>query len=85
MRYRTGNGFRYEYYDLGRDPEERHDLFAQRGHEVADLVARLDDYEHASHALRERVEGKSGATAREPEIRLEPAQEEKLRALGYLE
>ena len=85
VRYRTENGLRYEYYDLGRDPEEQHDLFAERGHEVADLVARLDGYEHESHALRKRIEGESGATAREPEIRLEPAQEEKLRALGYLE
>jgi len=85
VRYRTENGFRYEYYDLGRDPEERHNLFAQRGHEVADLVARLDGYEHASHALRERVEGESGATTGEASIRLDPAQEEKLRALGYLE
>jgi arylsulfatase A-like enzyme len=84
-RYRTEKGFRYEYYDLVRDPEERHDLFAERGHEVADLVARLDGYEHASHALRKRIEREVGAGAREPEIRLEPAQEQKLRALGYLE
>ena len=85
VRYRTENGFRYEYYDLVRDPEERHDLFAERGHEVADLVARLDGYEHASHSLRERIEREAGAGAREPEIHLEPAQEQKLRALGYLE
>ena len=85
VRYRTENGFRYEYYDLERDPEERHDLFAERGHEVVDLVASLDGYEHASRSLGERIEREAGARAQEPEIRLDPAQEQKLRALGYLE
>jgi arylsulfatase A-like enzyme len=83
-RVRTRDGFRYEYYDLARDPREREDLFATRGKEVADLVALLDGYERSSAALRERAEA-GAARAGVPEIRLDPAQEQKLRALGYLE
>lgn len=39
--FRSPAGERYELYDLSRDPEERHDLAAQRPADLARLSARL--------------------------------------------
>jgi arylsulfatase A-like enzyme len=83
-RYRTDDGgFRYEYYDLGADPVERRDLYGSRAGEAADLRALVDGYEERSLAQRRRL-GR-GEAARPERVFLDPRQEDKLRALGYLE
>jgi arylsulfatase A-like enzyme len=83
VRYREGEGFRYEYYDLASDPLEQKDLYASRADEAAELRRLLDGYEASGRALRERIgRGEAPAPAR---VLLDPEQEEKLRALGYLE
>jgi arylsulfatase A-like enzyme len=88
LRYPDGTGgFRYELYDVARDPAERRDLWTDEGDSAADLRALLDGYETASQDHRERIDASTGAGAA-PEVQvvpLDPAQEQKLRALGYLE
>jgi len=62
---------RSELYDLGADPQSKHDLSDQRAAVARDLAARLD-------GLRFR-------RAAEPApVSLDPEQEERLRALGYV-
>jgi arylsulfatase A-like enzyme len=80
-------GHRYELYDLASDPGERRDLYPSEGGSAADLRALLDAYEAASGEQRRRVDAWAGgvSTPAEQSVPLEPAQEEKLRALGYLE
>jgi arylsulfatase A-like enzyme len=87
LRYPDGaGGYRYELYDVASDPDERHDLHAAEGEAASELRALLDAYEAESRARRERIDAASGAAAAPPEaVSLDPAQEEKLRALGYLE
>jgi arylsulfatase A-like enzyme len=83
-RYRSDDGgFRYEYYDVAADPGERHDLYESRAAEAADLRALVDGYEARSLAQRRRL-GR-GEPAPPERVFLDPRQEEKLRALGYLE
>ena len=72
-RYRAGDSFRYEAYNVDRDPAERSDLFASGGAEVAKLRKAVDGYEDSCVA--------------EPAQKLEmdPEREQKLKALGYLQ
>ena len=82
-RYRDGDGgHRYEYYDLARDPGERENLYPERAEEARDLVELLESYEARGRDLRARLDGGEGAD--EQGVELDPRQEEKLRALGYL-
>ena len=89
-RYPDGaGGFRYELYDLASDPGEHHDLLPGDPGAAADLRPLLDGYEAAGAAQRARIEaataagaGGGGALEAAP---LDPQQEQKLRALGYLE
>jgi arylsulfatase A-like enzyme len=80
-------GFRYELYDLSVDRGEQRDLYASEGETAADLRRFLDAYEDDGRAHRDRIDASSGEKAAVlPEtVHLDPAQEEKLRALGYLE
>jgi len=80
VRLRTGEGFRYAYYDLAADPAERHDLYATDPEAAADLRALLDAYPNRVARLREALtlERASGGG-------LDPERESQLRALGYLE
>jgi arylsulfatase A-like enzyme len=84
-RYRTREGgFRYEYYDLSADPLERNDLYPERPEEARDLLELLESYEERGRELRRRIDaGESNRT--EDPVLLDPREEEKLRALGYLE
>jgi arylsulfatase A-like enzyme len=88
LRYPDGaGGFRYELYDVARDPGERRDLWADEADSAADLRALLDGYEAAGRDRRERIDASAGAGAA-PGVEvapLDPEQEQKLRALGYLE
>ena len=83
-RYRTENGgLRYEYYDVAADPLERVDLYPSRAEQARDLWKLLETYEQRGRELRARID----RDAREDEQRvlLDPQQEEKLRALGYIQ
>jgi arylsulfatase A-like enzyme len=82
-RYRTPEGFRYEYYDLSRDPEEKQDLYSSDPAAAADLVELLDGYEERGLELRQRIQRGEPSETQTP--LLDPDQEQKLRALGYLE
>jgi arylsulfatase A-like enzyme len=63
----------HQLFDLELDPDERHDLYAERGSEHEALVKRLD-----------RWIAEAAATARvADEIELSPDEIESLRALGY--
>jgi arylsulfatase A-like enzyme len=86
LRYPTPRGgHRYELYDLAADPGERRDLFESHPDDARDLVLLLEGYEERSRALRARIDAGARAEDTQPEVILDPAQEEKLRALGYLD
>jgi arylsulfatase A-like enzyme len=98
LRYPDGaGGFRYELYDLAADPGERNDLYPSEPDAATGLRALLDGYEAASAAHRAGIDAATGAAAGgspgtgsgtpapDEVVPLDPAQEEKLRALGYLE
>jgi arylsulfatase A-like enzyme len=87
IRIRTPEGARFELYDLESDPGERNDLYTARGHEVSALVAKLDGYEDDCRRERERLAQQltGGKETTEPARAMDPAQQEKLRALGYLD
>ncbi len=82
-RYRDGNGgHHYEYYDLATDPGERENLYPTRADEARDLFELLESYEARGRDLRARLDG--GEDPSGQAVELDPRQEEKLRALGYL-
>ncbi|MHB8077860.1 MAG: sulfatase family protein [Candidatus Krumholzibacteriia bacterium] len=74
--FRSRAGDRYELYDLGRDPGERHDLAAQRPSELARLSARLWTVFEEQHPL--------GFGAASGPADLDAAAQRQLRSLGYL-
>jgi arylsulfatase A-like enzyme len=81
-RIRDGGGLRYEYYDLSEDPGEQRNLHPERRGEASDLFGLLDAYEAERRARSQKLLGE--LEPRAPALRLDPEQEEKLRALGYL-
>jgi arylsulfatase A-like enzyme len=86
-RYRTPDGYRYEFYDLRSDPLERKDLFADQPQRASDLVALIEGYEEQSARVRAEVDASqnAGPSTNGPQgVLLDPEQEKKLRALGYL-
>jgi hypothetical protein len=84
VRYRTADGeFRFEYYDVAADPLERSDLYAERAEELRGLRGLIDLYEERGSAARARLD--LGAPTQPQRVLLDPRQEQKLRALGYLE
>jgi len=84
-RYRKDGGFVYEYYDLATDPEERTNRYADGPPGVTDMRARIDEYEHTARARAMNLEDASKHAPEEGRTPvLDPATEEKLRALGYL-
>jgi len=87
LRYPDGaGGFRYELYDVSADPKEQHDLYPSEAETAAGLRAVLDAYESTGRAHRERIDSTvGGGGAPQESAPLDPGQEEKLRALGYLE
>ena len=87
LRFPDGDGaFRYELYDVAIDPSERIDLYPSEGGSAADLRALLDGYEARSDARRASLGDPTRPGAAHAEsVPLDPAQQEKLRALGYLE
>jgi arylsulfatase A-like enzyme len=82
-RYRDGKGgWRYEYYDLSHDPGERQNLWPEQSAQARDLLELLEGYEERGRALRARIDDTGDAQGQA--VSLDPSQEEKLRALGYL-
>lgn len=84
-RYRRHDGFEYKYYDLANDPAERSNGNGATA-APADMREMLDTYDTncAAAALSLAQQGQTqGATTPEA-VRLSPAEEEKLRALGYI-
>ena len=82
LRFRTGDGFRYELYDLDADPRERSDIHRSRGAEAEGLVALIDGYEQRCLARRSAVLATEAAV---PDESLSPEQLRKLHGLGYVE
>ena len=84
VRYRTADGgFRYEYYDVAADPLERNDLYPSRAEEARGLRGLIELYEERGRETRARLD--LGAPTQPQRVLLDPRQEAKLRALGYLE
>ncbi len=81
IRFRGSTGFRYEYYDLARDPSEERDLYATQASSADDLRELLDGYERDAGSRRRRL---LRGDARDAPA-LDPDREQGLRALGYLE
>jgi arylsulfatase A-like enzyme len=82
-RYRTQDGgFRYEYYDVAADPREEFDLYPSRAEEARDLRGLLEGYAQRGRASGTRIDREAPADT--PPLILDPEQEKKLRALGYL-
>lgn len=86
-RYRTTSGFRYEFYDLTSDPNERINLYKEKPQTLSELKGLLDGYEETCRAsqIALRLKNKNEDPNSGEKARLDPEQEEKLRALGYLE
>jgi arylsulfatase A-like enzyme len=82
-RHPDGKGFRYAYYNLDEDPGERWNRFEAEGQSVSDLREALDRYAGAMAARRAAIVRPSSQPESEPPM--DPQQEERLRALGYLE
>jgi arylsulfatase A-like enzyme len=86
--YTTSQGPRYEYFDLRSDPHELSNLYAERASEVADLQNYLAGYVARGEVVRETFRSASARQESSPtdhRVELDPEQEEKLRALGYLQ
>ena len=84
-RYRTPDGFRYEYYDLATDPAERTDLYLAHAADAADLKQALDGYEAACLARLAAARSEAEAAPVQQAPQMDPRQNEKLKALGYLQ
>ena len=82
-------GVVYRYFDVAADPLEREDRYASAPGEAADLRQRLDGYRRdarlAAVALRKRYAAAPEDREVVPEGAPDLLQEERLRALGYVE
>ncbi len=86
-RYKREDGSRWsECYDLTKDPGERTNLCAGKTPEPADLAAALDAYQATTARRRAQLIPADRAHAEAPtKAPMDPEQEEKLRALGYIQ
>ena len=82
IRYLEGEGARWVYYDLARDPGEREDRYDPDDSEVAQLHEGLERYAEQMKSLRIALEREQKLSVWPP---LDPQRDEKLRALGYLD
>jgi arylsulfatase A-like enzyme len=74
----------YQYYDVGRDPGERDDLYDRDPAAAADLRALLEAYEASMAKTREALAAGESMPELPPEL-VDPEHIEKLRALGYIQ
>lgn len=86
MRYRHGESFAYEYYELDDATGEVKNRYADEGSDVRSMQELLDTYENSCHAAATTLarEAQPPDTATVAPVQLDPAEEEKLRALGYV-
>jgi arylsulfatase A-like enzyme len=86
IKRKTAAGYRFEQYDLETDPLEKTDLLGSDTAPDPALAAALESYLSRAEATRMQLRGAAGASGgpQNPTRELDPAQEEKLRALGYL-
>jgi arylsulfatase A-like enzyme len=84
IRYDEGSVRRFEHFDLSEDPREQRNIFEADSEQSRNLVGLLESYEAEMSALREDREVE-GAPAQGLPPAVDPAREEKLRALGYIE
>jgi arylsulfatase A-like enzyme len=83
-RQRQDDGsFRFELYDLETDPGESNDLAGAEPDTVRRLGERIARYERRQEEVRDRFYG--AATPDADALTIDGEQEQKLRALGYLE
>lgn len=81
---RDDGGIDYELYDVRSDPHERENLFDPDSDTSRQLIELVESYDERGKRLRAELQ--RGAPMEPPvEVFLDPRQEEKLRALGYLE
>ncbi|MBI1816111.1 MAG: sulfatase [Deltaproteobacteria bacterium] len=73
----------YPFYDLATDPGEKKDIYDTHAAEVADLRTLLDTYDATCLATKTSLAG-AAAGVKAEQAKLQPEQEEKLRALGYI-
>lgn len=89
VRIRTDKekGVRYDLYDLARDPGETKNLFAERGADMDALRVAVDLYEYTALAEQAAIERRMirAASGAAPVSEPDPAREEKMRALGYIQ
>jgi arylsulfatase A-like enzyme len=82
-------GVVYRYFDLARDPGERADRYAAAPGEAADLQRQLDGYRRSARTAAAELRRRHSTTPEDREVVPEAApdllQEERLRALGYVE
>jgi arylsulfatase A-like enzyme len=85
-RYRRDGKMVYELYDLAHDPGEKHNIFDEQNPDIAALRRQLDEYESsAKHlAMKMALANYRKPSGKPTQVHLDSAQEEKLRALGYL-
>jgi len=84
LRYRKKGVEHLEVYDLSADPGEENDLAQTHERELRELTALIDTYGANAAALRRKLtEAPSGAKGED--VVLDPAREEMMRALGYIE
>lgn len=80
-------GVRYTLYDLAADPGETKNLFAERGAELDALRVAVDLYEFTAQSeqitIERRLSRDASGAGTVPEQ--DPAREEKMRALGYIQ
>ena len=80
---RDDGGIDYELYDVRSDPHERENLFDPDSDTSRQLIELVESYDERGKRLR--AEFQRGAPMEPPvEVFLDPRQEKKLRALGYL-
>lgn len=86
-RYRNEDGsHRSECYDVDLDPGEQTNLCVDGTPEPPDLAAALDAYKDVTARRRAQILPPEGAQREEPStLPLDPKQQEKLRALGYMQ
>lgn len=75
---------RYELYDLSIDPKERNNIYAGSRKRAEPLVELAEEYDRRGRRIRTEA-GAGEEDAEGQRVRLELRQQEKLRALGYLD
>ena len=84
-RYPQNDGaVHYELYDVHADPRERNDLFDPNSDASQQLIELVESYDERGKRIRAKLTGHAPAEPPE-QVFLDPRQQQKLRALGYLE